>query len=433
MPDRKNPPEISELTGLTIPYPREIRLDNGIMLYIIDSGDNEVNNLSLVWKTNENDNRSKYAAKLLTSMIREGTSGHTGIEIAELIELNGAWLRINDGIHNITASLSSLNSTTGNILPVFIDILTDAAFPEETFKVRLSKLITDERINREKVESKASDGLTRILYGKEHPFSQIDSIEKINEITTADLRQIYNETIRSTPPAAFLAGKITKDIENQVVQNLSKLKFKYKEVSRQEFVKAVPDYSNPVIVTGMENREQSSIQIAIPIVPSSHPDYLKISYAVYALGGYFGSRLESNIREDKGYTYGISAFILERPEITSARIYCECDNRFVYDVINEIKFELKRLATEPIGKSEMSDIRRSIMTALASRLDNPFAIAGNHINAYKNGWEKGMYEKIVSSVEHMSPEDIIETAGKYLTPEKMLVSIAGDISKHKKN
>jgi predicted Zn-dependent peptidase len=166
--------------------------------------------------------------------------------------------------------------------------------------------------------------------------------------------------------------------------------------------------------------------VGIPSIPRSHPDYIMLRCAVVALGGYFGSRLMANIREDKGYTYGIQAGLLGSPEGTLMAILTSADNSYVDAVLTEIRAEIERLYTGDFSADEMERLRNYLMTSLAQQLDTAFSIASYHITERVSFTGRDYFARQFDVISAMTAESLAEVARKHLPIDQMIVAVAGE-------
>ena len=408
-PDRSTPPEISDFGHLTLPEPNIITLQNGIRIFIINAGTVPVNNILMSWNRGEADVDSPVALRLMINSISEGTSKHTGAEIADIFESNGSWIRFGTTLHETFVSVFSLNSNVAEIISALIEIITD-------LKIKL-----------EKVLYQASLGIIGLNYGQDHPFSREETPEEIASLTRDNVIDIYRSVITKYPPTIYLSGMIDNELTDRVVKAFSPLSFEsapepYIVIKRQ----AAPGGST--VKLPMPGKKQSGIKIAIPAINAEHPDFLLLNIAVTALGGYFGSRLVMNIREDKGYTYGISARLISFKEGGTVSITCECDNKYVDAVIDEIKKELARLASEPMDDDELRMVTRYMKSSLAACLDNAFSISEYHKGLIRSNKGSSEFYRLQELLSTVTPEDIRTIAAQLLDPTKILISVAGDVN-----
>ena len=175
---------------------------------------------------------------------------------------------------------------------------------------------------------------------------------------------------------------------------------------------------------------QSAVAISLPAIARSHPDYNPLRMTVTALGGYFGSRLMSNIREDKGYTYGISAALLGSLDGSYITINAQCDNRHTEALIEEVRKELTDMVRRPLDESELDRLRFNVASDLASTLDSPMTMMDYYELNLTVGTPADYFEARRKTLADITPEKVCEMAGKYLNPDMLRISIAGDMGKN---
>ena len=171
---------------------------------------------------------------------------------------------------------------------------------------------------------------------------------------------------------------------------------------------------------------QSAIYITLRAVPRRHPDYNRLRVLMMALGGYFGSRLNQNVREQKGYTYGIHAYLAGRRADAFMGINTECATQYTWPLINEVKKEMLRLHTELIPEVELNIVKQHIMSDLAKTFDTPFTMAEYVNSTLLIGTYPEYFNDQVATLEQVTAPELRELAQRYLRPERMRIVIAGD-------
>ena len=172
---------------------------------------------------------------------------------------------------------------------------------------------------------------------------------------------------------------------------------------------------------------QSAIKIRIGAIPRSHPDYIPLRILITALGGYFGSRLMKNIREEKGFTYGISASLSGRRHEGYIDIETQCDSAYTWKVIDEISAEISRLQHEPLGREELLKVKKYIISSLTKVLDTPSARADYASTDFLYGTGADYFNRQVEITDRITPEELTEVARLHLKPDSALQIVAGDL------
>ncbi len=424
--DRKTAPKIRGFGKLNIPCPRKIVLDNGIPLTILDNGSQEVNRISLIWDGGICETKHPSIASLTANLMREGTNLHNGAEIAEAFEFNGAWIKSNIHSHHSSIVIHSLNSRTENVLPILAETIISPNFPEQATSVLREKMARAAELDLEKVEFHSSLSNRKLLFGEKHPLSNNDTASEIRGISTLDIIDFHNKIYCTNTCGIYIAGRITPELEDLINKHFGQ--FNKPNGCQLNIIHFSPSATKEQIIN-RPGALQSSLRLSIPTIDRQHPDYADLRIAIMALGGYFGSRLMANIREDKGYTYGISASLLGYKEGGIMCIATQCDNQYVKVLIEEVKKEISRMMTSDFSDDELSILKHYAMTQLASSLDSPFTIMDYYENTRIASTPSDYFEAQINAINNITSEKIAQLTKNHLQLENLYISIAGDTSK----
>lgn len=424
--DRTIAPPVTEFGHIEIPEVRIETLDNGIPLTILDNGEQEVNRLTLLWNGGIAETRRHSIATIATNMLREGTHRHSGAEIAETFDYNGSWLKSSMQSHHTSLVLHSLNSRTADVLPMLAETITEPSFPEKEFAVLREKTARSIELEREKVEYYSQQQIRRMVMGESHPLAQNDMPDDVRALTTEDIAAFHSRTFSPSTCRIFLAGRITPEIEDMVNNTFGTVK-PDTVGQRLNVVPFTPSATSKLSITRRKGALQSSVRMAIPTINRQHPDYIPLRLAVTALGGYFGSRLMMNIREDKGYTYGISSSLLGYREGGMAAISTQCDNRYVEPLIKETRHEIERLANEAFPDDELCRLKHYAMTQLVSMLDSPFTIMDYYEIMYSTPTPNDYFARQIDAIKALTGKEIARLVSEHLPLDCLYTALTGDI------
>lgn len=425
--NRSIAPNVKDFGLLNIPNCRQLTLDNGVKLNIIDHGEFDVNRLTISWMGGAYDVDSFASLMLTCDLMREGSKFHTGAEIAEILDFNGAWLRSNHHSHHTALILHSLNSKFNEVLPIIVESIESPTFPQQEFEINKEKIARRKEINLTKVAYLSNQSNHRLIYGNNHPCAKDETPNDVRNITLDDIRSTHNNIFVADGCELFLAGRITPSIEDSLNKWFGNLPTEKPHIPQR----IIPISPTPqkIDIINIENALQCAISMSIPAIPRSHPDYIDLRYVIMALGGYFGSRLMTNIREDKGYTYGISAALLGNWEGGVATISTQCDNSYASAVIEEVKKEIDLLKANNFSDEELTRLKRYAMTQIAGVLDSPFSIMDYYENIRHVLTPPDYFLSMQQCLNNLTSERIAELAKKYLNTDDLRISIAGDESK----
>ena len=420
-------PPIKEFEKLEIPQCRILVLDNGIKLNIIDHGEFDVNRLTMSWLGGAYDVDSFSALMLATELMREGTKLHTGAEIAENLDFNGAWLRNNFHSHHTSIVLHSLNNKLDSVLPTIVETITSPSFPLKEFEINREKIAKRKELNLSKVAYLSNQNNHQLIFGDNHPCAKDETVEEIYNISLNDIKEIQQNIFTTNGCELYLAGRITPQIEDTINNRFGQLKYFNNKIS-QNIIPISPSTTKLQFIN-VEDAMQSAITMSIPTIPRSNPDYIDLRYTIMALGGYFGSRLMTNIREDKGYTYGISASLLGNWEGGVATISTQCDNSYVKQVIDEVKKEIESLKYNDVDDDELNRLKQYAMTQIAGILDSPFSIMDYYENMRHVLTPTNYFYLMQQSLNNLTSERITTLAQQYLKVDELRISVAGNTQK----
>lgn len=420
--DRTKEPPVKGFSKLSIPRPTLTTLANGIELYALDAGDQPINRITVSYPSGLMEAQAPDTLLLATQLLREGTQSYSGSEISETLDYHGAWLKCDALSHNSAVSLWSLNRSTTQLLTLLRELLFSPVFPEKEFATLRDKHIAKYLLSLKNVAYVAAQSDKKMVFGERHPMSRVLDADEIGKLTADDIRSAYQHAFSQTPKV-FVAGNISELIP-AVTDFFSDFEYGTASIEQQNIIPMQPETGGKTTVSDVDAEHQAAIALSIPTIGRDHPDYIPLRIVVMALGGYFGSRLMTNIREDKGYTYGIQANLLGYREGGVISIMTNTAPQYIDAVIEEVKHELQRLCDQPMGDDELSIVKNNAMTSLAAILDTPFSIMDHHISQFHTGTPQDYFEKQLDAINSLTPNVITELSRKYLDIDSLLISIA---------
>lgn len=426
-PDRTTAPELSNFPPVFLPDYGESILPNGVKLYTYNSGEEPVTRLTLLWSTGLLESPDRASLNLMHNMLNEGCGDLSGKEVTDILEGNGSWFRSQSGRQSTLLTLHSLNSTADKVFPLLAEIISNPAFPEETLESIKHKNATEKDIALRKPSLQANIISARRLYGEGHPLALYTTPEQILAVTRDEVVDIHRRLMIASRPAVYLTGKITDKILRLLESTIGRIAFN--ELIPDRLVRkpllAYSFTSDSNVGLLMPESLQTGVRIVMPTIPWSNPDFIPLQVAAYALGGYFGSRLMSNIREDKGYTYGISAVTVPRLDDSEIVIACECDNKYTSGVLTEIYNEINRMASERMSDEELDTVRNIMISQLASVLDTPLSVASYMEMLASYGASPARLRRKYDEINAITPERIREVTERYIKLQPKVTALAG--------
>lgn len=422
MLDRKIAPPFKRVANIAIPQAKRTCLDNGIPLYYIEAGKQPVVRLEFIFKAGawyeDNKGASYFAAKMLS----EGTQQKSSAQISYEVEKFGAYLELNPTLDYSIVTLECLSKHLNNLLPLLHEILRQPTFPEDELVTLKNIKAQQTRVQNEKSSFLASKKFREAIFGEAHPYGKDLSLEDIDKLTRDDVRSFYDQyytlpfevLISGLPNSGFIAD-INKIFGQTVLQKAA----------------ADPTYishpiSSPTIIEKEANL-QSSIRVGKKLLTKDQPDYVKLLIVNEILGGYFGSRLMKNIREDKGYTYGISSALVPLRNDGYFIIGTDVNKENTLNTLQEIYKEIEVLQTTLISDDELNTVRSFMIGSFLSEINTPFALSDKFKGVHLYGLGYDFYDSYLQTVNNITSTEIRDLAQQYLQRDTFSEVIVGGI------
>lgn len=425
MLNRTTQPPILEPEQLDVQKPERLVLPNGVPLSLFNAGDNEVVRVDLLMEGGRWQQTQPLQALFANRMLREGTRRYTAVEIAEKLDYYGAWLELSSAAEHTYATLYSLNKYLPQTLDVLESILKEPLFPEKELGVVVDANIQQFLVNSSRVEFWAHRGLVKALFGEQHPCGRLVQEADYHRITPPVLRAFYDRHCHSRNCSIYLSGRVTDDCRRRIERLFGSEPFGT-DFRKPEKVCFQP-VSTPEKRIFIEQPEalQSAVRMGMLMPESNHPDFLKLRVLVTLFGGYFGSRLMSNIREEKGYTYGISAALVPYPGNSLLVIGAETANEYVEPLIGEVYHEIDRLQNELVAEPELRMVKNYMLGDMCRSYESAFSLADVWMYVQVSGLSDTYFADTLEAVKSITAQEIRELAARYLCKETLKEAVSG--------
>lgn len=423
--DRSIQPRVRDIEHLAVQMPRCSVMPNGVPLNVLDSGDNEVVRIDLLMEGGRWQQSQPLQALFANRMLREGTLRYSASEIAEKLDYYGAWLELSSASEYAYITLYSLNKYLPQTLEILESIVKEPVFPEKELGIIVDNNIQQFIVNSSKVDFLAHRALMKAVYGEEHPCGRLVQKEDYYRINPAVLREFYDRHYHSENCTVYVSGKVSDDCIRRIEEAFGREAFGkgFRKPERREFAPA--SAADKRIFVEYADAMQSAVRMGMLSLERSHPDYLKARVLVTLFGGYFGSRLMSNIREEKGYTYGIAAGIVPYPGQGMLVINTETTNEFTESLIGEVYHEIDRLQNELVPEDELAMVKNYMLGEMCRSYESAFSLADAWMFVQISGFGDSHFEDALNAVKDITPGEIRELAGKHLCKENLKEVIAG--------
>ena len=417
MPDRKHSPTIVDAVNFNLqlkPY-RKITLNNGVEVIAIDAGAEEVMMIEWVFFAGNWFEKQNLIAATANFLLRNGTSQKTAYQINEHFDYYGSYL--NRACFNETASvtLHSLTRHIGELLPLVREMFTDSQIPEEELAIFKQNSKQRLKVSLKKSDFIAGRLIDSCLYGEEHPYGRYTNMEDFDAINRDDVDAFYKKYYRQGKFIVFVAGRLASNLEELLEKNFGDLPQNYEPV---QDILINPASEKKYRIINDAAGVQGSIRIARPFPNRHHPDFLKTQVLNALFGGFFGSRLMSNIREDKGYAYGVHSYLQSHVNHSAWMISTEAGRDVSEATITEVYHEMQLLREGFIKDDELALVKNYLMGSLLGDLDGPFQILGRWKNIILNNLDESYFYNSINAIKTVTAEELRELANKYLQPDQ---------------
>lgn len=414
MLDRKTPPQIHDAVEFEYKLPpiNKQQLGNNIPLYWLNGGVQEVAEIDWVFPAGMWYEQKPAVSNAVAALLKNGTSKHTAQQINEALEFYGASLKVNTGNDNATVTLYTLTKHLPALLPMVYEILTDAIFPEDELSIFKQNSVQRLMVNLRQAEFVANQRIDALLFGEFHPYGRFTKKEKIEAILREDLLAFYNAAYNLSHVKIFMAGSVGEN-EVALLEDIFGKQKLMKTVLHEELFSAPGPSEMKHRISNDPNGVQGAIRIGSLFPNRHHPDFAPMVVLNTLFGGYFGSRLMSNIREDKGYTYGIYSSMASFVNGGSLAIHTEVGRDVVEEAVKEIYHEMQLLCNEPAEEDELLLVKNYLLGNLLGDLDGPFSIIQRWRTLILNGMDEESFNRNISIYKNITAQELQDLAKKY--------------------
>ncbi len=403
--------------NLQLKQSEQFTLDNGVPVYSINAGAQEVTLVELVFNAGNWYEDQNIVAGTTNYLLKNGTSKKSAFEINEHFEYYGAYLNRNCYNETANITLHCLNKHLKDVLPVVSELITDSIFSEEEIAIYKQNQIQRLKVSLQKCDFVANRFIDEYLFGFSHPYGRYTSIPDFEALTREQILTFYNDYYVNGKCIIFVAGNLPDDIFQQLDTVFGHLPLNKNFAAEKNYTVAPSAQKKQRIINDSAG-VQGAVRIARPFPNRHHPDFIKVQVLNNLLGGFFGSRLMSNIREDKGYTYGIHSYFENHVQESAWMISTEAGRDVCEATISEVYKEMEILKEELVDDEELLLVRNYMIGSILGDLDGPFQIIGRWKNYILNGLDESYFYKSINTIKTITAEEIQQLAQKYFVSKE---------------
>lgn len=419
MIDRTQAPTLSSITEIDFVAPVIWPINDLVNLYHMPYVPNDTARLDLYFdagKIRDEHSLSSFVNGLLFSGTREKTS----VQINAAINGLGGFLDTGLSAENAVISMYCLREYLPELFEILFDAITNVSFREDEVADFLSDRKQKLQISREKVSFLAQTNFQKELFASDKRYASVLEDDHFGLVTQDSLIQFHKEFILNGLERVVVVGDIPEN-------HIQSIRGKAQTIAKKDSTEFASSLENRVGSKHVEKKGalQSAIRVGRTLFNKNHPDYLDFLVLNTILGDYFGSRLMSNIREDKGYTYGIGSMVAEFNQTGYFLIATEVGKDVRENALVEISKELEKLHNEPVSESELDLVRNYMRGQLLKSADGPYAMTDLYLSANLQGKDLEFYNDALKAINEITADRIQELAQKYLQWEQMTIVTAG--------
>lgn len=420
------PPAGGEPKNFILPEKTTFQLENGLSVVLVPFGTLPKVTVSVVVKTgniHEGDDQV-WLADIMADLMQEGTTTKTAREVSLAAANMGGSVSVSVGLNQTYAEGEVLSEFGPSLVDLLADVIQNPRFP----KGELPRLINDRKrslsVQMSRPQALASEKFNEIIYGEDNAYGDMYPTEDmLTSYTIDNVITFYTENFGAKRTTVYVAGVFDMATMKQSVTEAFE-----KWTPGPEVVYNVPQVTpHPgVEILDRPGAVQSTIIMGLPVVDPSHPDYIPLSVTNYLLGGSFASRITSNIREDKGYTYSPYSTVNTRYGAATWFESADVTTDVTGPSLKEISFEINRLRKEAPSDEELDGIKNYRAGVFVLQNSSPSSIIGQLSFLDLHGLEDTYLTDYVKNVYAVTPDQVRQMTEKYLDYEKMTIVVVGD-------
>lgn len=428
--DRTLRPKALKVPEVKLPQIQKATLSNGLQVLLVEDHELPVVAMNLVIQTGSAaDPLDKPGiASMTADLLDEGTKNRTSLQIAEALEFIGADLSVRSGTDGSFITVNSMAKHLETAFDVFADVLLNPTFPQKEFDRLKEQRLTSLLQQKDRAPTIASLAFNKIVYGANHPYGNDPSgnEQSVKALTIDDLSNFYNKYYRPNNATLIVVG----DIKLGALKDLigKKLESWKSSASPAVAFPATPSIDKRrVYLVDKPGAAQSEVRIGSPAAARDTPDYFPLLIANRVLGGQFTSRLNLNLREKHGYTYGARSGIQfskqPGPFVASAGVFtAKTDSSLI-----EFIYEIDKLHAEGATAEELEFIKKGLTGSFALSFETAAQIAGALQNIVLYGLPERYYETYLQKINDVSLDEVKRACAKYFDSSHMAVVVVGDM------
>lgn len=420
---RRTQPPVFPVAMPRIPEASAYKLDNNVPVFLIHAGTEDVVRIEFTFRAGQAKEFLPLLASTTNMMLKEGSQNYSSEELVRILDYHGAFLHMSLDKDRAGIIMFCLNRHIDNILALCFEILFRPAFPEKELNALMRKRLQWFQINRQKMQNVAIDQFFESIFGKRHPYGRQTTEHDFTSLCPSLLTNFHSKHYTPENMAVIISGKVPPETISLLNKHFGS--HKAQGIMAEPGKLNLKGLRTKKIHVEKQGTVQTAIRIGKPTINKRHPDYPGLKVVDSILGGYFGSRLMSNIREEKGYTYGIRSGVSSLELSGYMLISTEVGNEYVDRTLNEIYKEIRILSEKPVEPAELEVVRNYMSGEMVRMFDGPFALAESFKSAWEFGLDNSYYYRLSEKIRTIEPDEIKSLANTYYNMDDLYEVTAG--------
>jgi predicted Zn-dependent peptidase len=421
--DRSKAPAIQENIKIHIPKTHSFKLDNGIEVFEINMGTQNILKVEMVFNAGRIYESKKLAGRVTASILKEATKNYSSSDLAEKIDFYGATIMSSSNMDHASLTLICLNKYFGGMLDILIDIWTNPLFQEDELEKYRNKVKQQLKINLSKNEVLAYREFTRRIFSDKHPYGFNSTEDLYNELHRQDLINHYRSQYFRTDTKIFISGLIDDSHRQLLNKTLGAITLD-SPMNEATYPQLKETTSQKIQIKG-EQEYQSAIRVGKKLFNRSNKDYAPFYFMNTIFGGYFGSRLMKNIREEKAYTYGIHSYMDTLRLDGYFSISTEVGNEYLEPTLKEVFFEIEKMKNDLVSDHEYIMARNYLLGQFLNMLDGPLKVSQIMKTMIMSGKDLSFIQDMIQKIKNTNKQEIRDLAIKYLKADELMSVTVG--------
>lgn len=399
---------------------RQIVFSNGVSLACFPDKDSEVVRLEFIFANAGSNNQKKYfTAAAAANLLTEGSGDMSAAMMADKLDYYAAYVEKSTDRESTSVAFYFLKKYSAQIMPLVELIIKQPLYAEKEFDIYKNKQRQSVELNSRKTNMIAYKKFYQLLFPAENPLSGFGKASDFDLLSRDDVREFYDEFYSSKECEISLAGNFSDELLKTLEQNFGSNDWgKGKVHSMQE----EPVTALPQVETAFVHKDkavQASLRVGNVCISHKDKDFMPFKVLVALFGGYFGSRLMTNIREEKGYTYSIGSYVTTYRNCAVLSTLADVKAEKAKETFKEIDKEIEKLQNERVEEKELCVLKNYLLGECLRGLDGVFDMAEKFSVLRRSGYSLSYFDDMQKAIVETKPEDIRVLAQKYLMADKM--------------